>query len=1318
MSYKKPKYAIGIQSVDVRPGSTGAARAADMSKYSSMGSTIGSTAGSAFGPVGSAIGGAIGAVGGAAVGWVTGGMEEDKAAQAKQIDEYDQKEVTEQNISYGGQENKQLKNAKIMQNNAGLIADKGMKKAPSALVEVEGQELVYRRNGRGKYQLVQDHGGGPTHEQGGIDTWVKEGDVITPAKDRGVYQNITNPVTGEVMDDAQFEYFKNKLPEDNQKKPVKSMMEHGTKCVKPRYFMGGLMGMMGGGGGGGMMSMLGGGGGGGGGMTNPIGGMITGALDSESKKKTAEREQLIATNAQEKATADQALGQIFKTPEQQAAETAAAPTPSIDQALAQPSQANVATPTPGIQPIQQPVAQSPAPAIVGNAVNGQLPIQRQGNRYVKPQYGFGATVEVDPKTGLPYPTGPGGQTIDQTGGSAGSSTETRTSTSSTTPGKTETKPGTPSSSTPNPNAEYTPGVKTYDPLKNPEMFTKAWGGLTPDQVRALPPEEQKKGADAINNGNYYVPGKPAETVTTDPKVEVKEEIKKESTPGGDPNANQNEQIGGPIDVRSGDVIGGDNNITFEKGMFGPSDAAVAEQEKTKRAAEANRAQEALPNIPPPQQFEYGKYQMPAGKMVAPDLNFDPASPTYQQYQDLSDPLRNKSQQAMNADMSNARELSGGSVANARSNMAQASASNFDRQAQIDTQEMGRLSQVDAANRQTDNQYNMYNNQGANAAQQANATNRANVTNENTMNANMALNTNLNAMQTDRASGVARKDYEKYTRDMQIERDRRAMEIERQNKLIYGVQDNNPFSGHRSMGTQGPQDTDTGPVEKWFPNRGGSTTPDPNSPTSNTPIYPTPDGLDPRVPDASTPGNSTVPETPPTNTPNPSPDVQPVPDAPLPNTPDMKPQAGGYVSPGKELPTGPSTMPLFKKGSKYVKPRYAEGGEVDEDETEETDAGTADIGDAGFTQYAKENPNSTAVRLAANSLDKKRALYDYKAKRDLAIEENKTARHADYYDMVRSRQQRINQTGGATGIGDATESQTAPVTDTATGTTTSTTSRTGTSGNPGANQNQQFAAPIDVKSGDVIGGDNNIVFPSGGGYGYNNQGQPQAPISPPPPTLNPNGGYTNTPGGPVGPLYGKAHRRARRDDGDDYRQKKWLEEQKEDRERIAAKTETKNAKTQGKYARRTYGSAQQSAYDQQKLDQEAAYRLQQSAYNNAQSVEDREAAQEFDSDMAAYNQQRTNQGIMNRGENREQRGYNQAQGQERRQQEAIDRVLHRTRLDEAKRQRKAAGNTPAFVGTSDVPAAEAATAEDRYGLPKERNGNAWVRPNYSKKKSKS
>ncbi len=1292
MAYRKPKYSIGIQNVEVRPGATGAEKATAMADFAGKGSAIGSQIGSAFGPWGTAIGGAAGAIGGAVGGFFKGQQDALIADSMRRTDELDKKETMQQNMSYGGQENKQLKNAVIMQNNAGLIAEKGMKKTPHALVEVEGQELVYRKNNKGKYQLVQDHGGGPTHEQGGIDTWVKEGDVITPAKDRGVFMNLTNPATGEVIDDSQFEYFKNQLPEDNQEKPVKSMMECGTRSVKPRYFMGGIMGMMGGGGGGNMM--------------NPIGNLISGGLGALADNKQQDANAMIQQNAMQ----NQALNQAQINSQQ------------------------------SMSGINQPA----------------LPMQRKGNRMVKPQYGIGGLVETDPETG---------QVIKQGAGAAPTSSTFTVSGTSEKPGEKgteklpdEVRPGAPGDF--DPNAKPLPeGPENYPSRLGPNGIKYAkenpeWWATTFDQINKDP-----KAPITIPGGEREFQGPPTQEKWTKDFLT--------STPGSAPSAANAFTAGGPQNqfdapnVATGGKGGKGGNA--EVNLVGdPFGLAAREQEATKqKAIDALSRPQQLPDMPPPQQFEYGKYQMPAGKLVAPNLNFDPASPTYQQYQDLSDPLRNQSNQAMNRDMANARELSGGSAANARANMAQASAGNFARQQQIDTQEMGRLSQVDAANRQSDNQFNMYNNQGANAVGQANAQNLANVQNQNMLNANQALNTNLNAMQTDRASARARDDYNKYTKDMQIERDRMAMERERQNKLIYGIQDDNPFSGHQTLGTQGPQDTDKGPVKKWFPNNGGSSTqptPDPNNPSGTTPPAlggtPTPAYNGP-LPSGSDPNAL------------PNSNSQPVPDAPLPNTPDPPSTASttnqqsddaAYaesmkLAKARELEWAQKNaangyaLPINRKGNKYVKPRYGDatgGVTVDKDEDDET-AETSTTpqpqtsGGVDANSWYKQHNAAKQARLDAENAadaaedkadtDRLNSIMSNHATTQAAQLAYAGQQSTNYYDFLKSKNQLIDQTGGkgqpTTNSGNTQVPAGTSVGGAIPGILNSgmlppgysvDSKSSGGGGGPsasnsfsGAAPQNQFDAPnIAFGGGGGKGGNAEINgMPTGQGYGGGSYSQ--APITPPP-ALNPNGGYTNTPGGPVGPLYGKAHRRARRDDGDDYRHKKWLEEQKEDRERIAAKTETKNAKTQGKYAYKSY-----------KDDAKAQRRLNQTQNEYGQYVEEREQAQEDATDMDTYNQMMKQKGIVNRGENREQRGYNRAQGQERRQGSDIDRILHKTEMDNARAQRELQGikNADAVAraydntvfANPDLPEAERFTVDEKYGLPKERMGNRSVNPQY-------
>ena len=79
------------------------------------------------------------------------------------------------------------------------------------------------------------------------------------------------------------------------------------------------------------------------------------------------------------------------------------------------------------------------------------------------------------------------------------------------------------------------------------------------------------------------------------------------------------------------------------------------------------------------------------------------SPEQQQYQDLSGSQREASTQAMNQQVSNARNLSAGSAGNLRSNQNQAYADNVTRQNGIDAQESGRRLAIAGQNVESRNQ---------------------------------------------------------------------------------------------------------------------------------------------------------------------------------------------------------------------------------------------------------------------------------------------------------------------------------------------------------------------------------------------------------------------------------------------------------------------------------------------------------------------------------------------------------------------------------------------------------------------------------------
>ena len=133
------------------------------------GAAAGAAAGTAFGPIGTAVGGVVGG----AVGAIGTALGNKKALKAQEDLEYKQQQA------------RSLSNFQPAQNTQSQIYETGTYAANMTKpVEVERDELVLRKNSLGKYSVVADFKGGKTHEQGGEDYILKEGDVVFPGKKR------------------------------------------------------------------------------------------------------------------------------------------------------------------------------------------------------------------------------------------------------------------------------------------------------------------------------------------------------------------------------------------------------------------------------------------------------------------------------------------------------------------------------------------------------------------------------------------------------------------------------------------------------------------------------------------------------------------------------------------------------------------------------------------------------------------------------------------------------------------------------------------------------------------------------------------------------------------------------------------------------------------------------------------------------------------------------------------------------------------------------------------------------------------------------
>lgn len=99
----------------------------------------------------------------------------------------------------------------------GLIVPTDLINSGKKLIEVEKDELIYRRLG-GITKLVADYQDGKRHDEGGEDYIATEGDIIFPGKMREEILKITDPSSGVVNDMLTFNMEASKLPKDGKDK--------------------------------------------------------------------------------------------------------------------------------------------------------------------------------------------------------------------------------------------------------------------------------------------------------------------------------------------------------------------------------------------------------------------------------------------------------------------------------------------------------------------------------------------------------------------------------------------------------------------------------------------------------------------------------------------------------------------------------------------------------------------------------------------------------------------------------------------------------------------------------------------------------------------------------------------------------------------------------------------------------------------------------------------------------------------------------------------------------------------------------------------
>lgn len=226
---KNPKkYNLGVQKVDVSPGSQGNEKFLYGNQYGQMGAGLGGTVGSGIGmAVGGPMGAQVGKLAGTALGYGAGYLIGNQ--KGKQIaTEMDTQRGNELNINrsidyqndnFSGkdmyQDKKMFENTGYLDNKQ-LYAKYGLKNAPKEKIEVEKDEMIFRKDPKnGRTMLVADFKGGQPHSKGGEDFLAQDGDVIYPGKMRDQIKSLVGQ-DGYVTDEETFEAYRQQLPEDNE----------------------------------------------------------------------------------------------------------------------------------------------------------------------------------------------------------------------------------------------------------------------------------------------------------------------------------------------------------------------------------------------------------------------------------------------------------------------------------------------------------------------------------------------------------------------------------------------------------------------------------------------------------------------------------------------------------------------------------------------------------------------------------------------------------------------------------------------------------------------------------------------------------------------------------------------------------------------------------------------------------------------------------------------------------------------------------------------------------------------------------------------
>jgi hypothetical protein len=226
---KNPKkFNLGVQKVDVSPGSQGNEKFLYGNQYGQMGAGLGGTVGSGIGmavggPMGAQVGKLAGTALGYGAGYLVGNQKGKQIANEMDVQRGNElninRSIDYQNDNFSGkdmyQDKKMFENTGYLDNKQ-LYAKYGLKNAPKEKIEVEKDEMIFRKDPKnGRTMLVADFKGGQPHSKGGEDFLAQDGDVIYPGKMRDKIKSLVGP-DGYVTDEKTFEMYRQQLPEDNQ----------------------------------------------------------------------------------------------------------------------------------------------------------------------------------------------------------------------------------------------------------------------------------------------------------------------------------------------------------------------------------------------------------------------------------------------------------------------------------------------------------------------------------------------------------------------------------------------------------------------------------------------------------------------------------------------------------------------------------------------------------------------------------------------------------------------------------------------------------------------------------------------------------------------------------------------------------------------------------------------------------------------------------------------------------------------------------------------------------------------------------------------